>query len=794
MGATTAFTAKEAGQGMEALGRASLSTGQIITAIQPTLNMAAADTMELGQAATIVASSMKQFSLKAGKAQMIADVLAYTSAKSNTNVTELGEALKYVGATAFGAGQSFENTVGSLALLANIGIRGSAAGTALASAIVKLTKQTSAARKLFGGKAGLNRALTDTSGKMRPINQIILQAVDRLKKIKNEATRAKLAFEMFGIRGKKAMDAFMAGKADPKSLAKHFEDIGNKAAGMAQKMAQARLDNLAGDFTLLKSAAEGVAISIGSMIVPSLRALISGGTGKGGAIAFFQNLAHAINMVNTGAKETAVAKKYGGTIAAVAFGIKEAIAGVKEAFIEVGKTIKPIFKKFFGGGKQTIKTIAKIATKAILFLTILGPIAIGLGAVSMAAGGMFKVLSGGLGLIKFAFSPLGLAIGVVAIAIKSLKREGESTFGFLHRIIKGVASAFSPLIRALKWMVKHVGVLGTVVGVGIAAKGGKMLLGGLLGRVAGRFGGGGMLGGLAARMSGAQPVYVVNWPTGLGVGGAAPGGTISRVGGWLAGIGAWAKGLGGAGLTFGGVGLKTAAIGMAGLGASIGTFFLGLKKLADAHSKKEQAKLATRMGKLYPAMARAHEISAAGGYMAYKWKEIRQQYYKKTSQYQKVQKYGGRLHPTVYMGEAMGKLAGGATTLGQFKREGWTLEFLRQMYRLAKAGRVGEARKHLFEAGITQKQLQTVMTGMSDAGKKFLGLTPDMVRVLGNLEKIAIEFKKGMRKPQTTIIKLDGKQIAIAVGKIQQGASERSGKTPSAGAKRRNLRTGKGGK
>ena len=251
MGAATSFTAKEAGEGMEALGRASLTTGEIISAIQPTLNMAAADTMDLGSAAKIVASSMKQFQLQADKANMITDVLAYTSAKSNTNVSELGEALKYAGATAFGAGQSFENTVGSLAMLANIGIKGSMAGTTLKNALVKLTRQGSAARKLFGGKKGLNDALTDTHGKMRPINQIILVAVGRLRKIKNEATRTKLAFEIFGIRGKAAMDAFMA--ADPASLAKHFEDIGNKATGMASKMAKARLDNLAGDLTLLKS-------------------------------------------------------------------------------------------------------------------------------------------------------------------------------------------------------------------------------------------------------------------------------------------------------------------------------------------------------------------------------------------------------------------------------------------------------------------------------------------------------------------------------------------------------------
>lgn len=777
MGAATSFTAKEAGEGMEALGRASLTTGEIISAIQPTLNMAAADTMDLGSAAKIVASSMKQFQLQADKANMITDVLAYTSAKSNTNVSELGEALKYAGATAFGAGQSFENTVGSLAMLANIGIKGSMAGTTLKNALVKLTRQGSAARKLFGGKKGLNDALTDTHGKMRPINQIILVAVGRLRKIKNEATRTKLAFEIFGIRGKAAMDAFMA--ADPASLAKHFEDIGNKATGMASKMAKARLDNLAGDLTLLKSAAEGVAISIGSMIVPSLRQLISAGTGKGGAIAFFQGLAGAITMVNTGAKQSAVAKKYGGTIAQIAFGIKEAIAGVKEAFVEVGKTIKPIFKKFFGGGKNTIKIIAKIVTKALLFLTVLAPIAIGLGAVSMAAGGVFKMISGGLGILKVAFSPLGLTIGIVAIAIKTLKREGESTFGFMHRMVKGIATAFGPIISALKWMVKHVGVLGTVVGAGLAVKGGRMLLGGLLSRRGGAAGGG-VMGKLGAAVSGAQQVFVVNWPLGGlgGVGGAGAGaaGAAARGGAATRGVAAAAI-----------VGKLAAPLMLLTTGVAIGH---DLVQMARGEFKATRG-WSTMASLLPEKIKRAIERREEGPSFEAIMSKIMVSATKKIAVEARMAKKKDVIQAPVMIGRTISEFAatGGEArpeTMKAFAAQ--VVPFLKRQVETAKWTPKGAARE-MVETGIKGQTLARFLKNLTEEQKKAYKFTPEM---LASLKRLGEKMDEAAKRPIAVAVNIDGKKIATAVAKVTHTSSERGGKVPKPGAKRRALRTGKG--
>ena len=407
----------------------------------------------------------------------------------------------------------------------------------------------------------------------------------------------------------------------------------------------------------------------------------------------------------------------------------------------------------------------------------------------MAAGGVFKVLSGGLGLLRVAFSPLGLAVTAIVAVLAGFKKEGESTFQYLTRLIKGLQSALSPIVSALKWMVKHVGVLGTVLGVGLAAKGGRALLGGLLGRFGG---GGGMMGRLGARITGAQPVFVVNWPPGMGMGGMGPMGRAGRMGmmgralGWIKG-GGWA-GAAGVGGGIKSMGAAAIAAGFAGLTASVGTWFLGLKKLSDAHSKTAQAELRTKMGRYYKEMM---EAETPWETMA-KFRKQAQQY---GEEYKKFQRYGGLMHPTKYMGETVGAIAAGrAEAPERIHFEEKVIPFLEQMDRLVRAGHVEKAQEAIFQAGISQKDLSFVMKNLTDefAMKHFI--TTDMIDRLTDMNRVLEEFKKGERKPVEVTVQLDGKKIAVAVAKIQQTASERGGTVPKAGAKRRALRTGKGKK
>ncbi|HNX04237.1 MAG TPA: phage tail tape measure protein, partial [Opitutales bacterium] len=131
LGRETSFTAKEVADGMVSLGRMGFSPKEIEEAIQPTLDLARATGTELGEAADIAANSMRIFGIEAGRMSEVADVLTATANGSAQTLTDLFEALKMAGPQAKAAGENIRDTSAALGILANMGIKGSLAGTAL---------------------------------------------------------------------------------------------------------------------------------------------------------------------------------------------------------------------------------------------------------------------------------------------------------------------------------------------------------------------------------------------------------------------------------------------------------------------------------------------------------------------------------------------------------------------------------------------------------------------------------------------------------------------------------------
>lgn len=800
LGASTSFTSKEAAEGMEHLSRAGFQAKEVIAAIGPTLRMAEADSMQLGSAAQIVSSSIRQFRLNAEDATKVTDILAYVSANSNTDVTGLGQAMKFAGASAKSAGQSFEHTVGAVGLLANIGIRGTLAGTALKNALLKLTKQTSSARKLFGGKAGLTNALTDTTGKMRALPVIINNVITRLGKIKNEADRAKMAFEIFGLRGKAAMDAFAAHKL--KDQARLLEDIGKKAAGTASRMARQRLDNLAGDWTLFKSALDNVAISIGSMLEPELRKLFKG---TGGLISSFQKVGQAVNMMNEGFSESAVAGKYGKTVAAIAFGIKESFAEVKSTVIKTFKAVGAAFKRMTGGSGLNAKKVTKLVAKFIMFATVLTPVAVGLAGIGIAGGAMFNVLGGGFKMMRALTSGWGIALLVLLHTLSGTKKKGESTFEHMARGVKKLTKLVYALTAPFRLLAKHLGtipaILAAIGGYKLAKMGiGKAgaALAGSRSRVGRMFGG---VLGAAGRQG--MPVYVTNFgemPAGMGGmpggagmmgGGAAAAGT-ARKAGFLSRMGYVGKGLGmstmgllgGGKLVTGGTAATAGAAGKtASLVAGAGTAAAALGMFAIA---------------LAPAIAGVREVGKAydPAYQA-KFRE------KHLGAYRAKQRVARKKQETEDQRRAKLGLGPQFKSLEFLKSETWAqrnkrnliegsgvnlkhAQGFRKAFSAARGGKSWEAKDIMHKYGLMK--LTERMSGFSERDLKMLGLNKEIVTVLTAIQKASSGQLEFLSRGWGTTISIDGKTIAIASSKSTDSSKRRAGK--KSGANRADLERG----
>jgi len=240
MGRTTRFTASQAAEGMTFLGMAGLSVDKVMQALPGTLQLAAAGGIELAEAADIATNVMSAMKLPVSDLGRINDVLAHTQANANTNILEMAEALEPVAGTARSLGLDLESLVAMIGQLANVGTKGSKAGRQLMNAFLEFSKKT-------------GRPVTEFSQFIDELNQKNVSATEIMSK--------------FGKVGGKAIVALMAeGGTKVRSFTKDLQN----SQGAAAKMAATMEAGTGGTMRKVKSALEGVAITIGQTLEPVL--------------------------------------------------------------------------------------------------------------------------------------------------------------------------------------------------------------------------------------------------------------------------------------------------------------------------------------------------------------------------------------------------------------------------------------------------------------------------------------------------------------------------------------------
>ncbi|MGW8177431.1 MAG: phage tail tape measure protein, partial [bacterium] len=241
------------------MARSGATTTEIVGGLRGVVDAAAAEGIELAQASDIVAQATRIMGREWGQASNTADILVRVSQRSNTNVLQLGEALRYGGQAAREAGLDLEETAGILGRLADSGLRGSVGGTALQNAMNKLARPTARARQYM---QQLGISMTRTAGGGVDIVNISQQLSTALEDVHDPLQRMAITSEIFGIRGRRAFSALAA--AGEESVDSLISDLrrASEGAGAAADAAQRRLDNFQGAMTLFMSSLEGVAIAI----------------------------------------------------------------------------------------------------------------------------------------------------------------------------------------------------------------------------------------------------------------------------------------------------------------------------------------------------------------------------------------------------------------------------------------------------------------------------------------------------------------------------------------------------
>lgn len=264
LGADTAFSASEAAQGMENLAAAGFTTSEIMDAMPGMLNLAAASGEDLASSADIAASTLRGFGLEASDAAHVADVLAENANRTNSSVSETGEAMKYVAPLARAAGISMEETAAAIGIMANAGIQGSQAGTTLRGAISRLSKPTDA---MTAAMEELGISFYDSEGKMKSLSD----QVGMMRKAMSGMTDEQKNNYLVTLYGQEALSGMLAlineGEDELSSLTEAYK----ACDGSAEAAAETMQDNLKGAIEQLSGSAESLGIVFYEDVSDSLK-------------------------------------------------------------------------------------------------------------------------------------------------------------------------------------------------------------------------------------------------------------------------------------------------------------------------------------------------------------------------------------------------------------------------------------------------------------------------------------------------------------------------------------------
>ena len=370
LGADTAFSAKQSAEGMENLASAGFKTNEIMAAMPGMLNLAASGGLDVATASDIAASALRGFGLDANQSGHVADVLAKAAADTNASVTDMGMSLKYAAPSAYGLGMSLEEVSAAIGIMANAGIKGEMAGTTLRGSLISLASPSEEAASLMED-LGFNAF--DAQGKMLPFKDVI----DNLQKSTKKLSDEKKADALATIFGKESLSGMMtliqAGPSEIDKLTKSFE----KSDGAAKAMAETMLDNIKGSMEAMKGSLETAAITLSTVLAPSI-------------IAITEKITELANKFAALSPET---QKTILVIAGIAAAIGPVLVIVGTLITAVG-AIAGVFATV-SGAIAVLTTGATVAVAGVA----------GVSAASVTLAGVFTALTG----------PIGIAVAAVAL-------------------------------------------------------------------------------------------------------------------------------------------------------------------------------------------------------------------------------------------------------------------------------------------------------------------------------------------------------------------------------------------
>ena len=274
-GRETTKTATEGANALEYMALAGWNVTDSVAALPRILKLSEATDLDLARTSDLVTDSMSATGETIGEngdnLERFLNVATKANNKSNQTAEQLMEAWIETGGVFKNLGVDIEDSATALGVLANRGIKGSEAGTALSAVMVNLTTGTGQAGKMME-KLGLSAF--DQNGNFKGLKQTLVDLNDKVSTMTQEEQNAALA----AIGGKMHVDALndllnglnttvADGSTEWDNLNEELRD----ANGSLDQMASTKMDNLWGDQQILTSALQDAGIRLNDGLTAPLR-------------------------------------------------------------------------------------------------------------------------------------------------------------------------------------------------------------------------------------------------------------------------------------------------------------------------------------------------------------------------------------------------------------------------------------------------------------------------------------------------------------------------------------------
>lgn len=262
-----ATSASDAAVAMETLAKGGFTVQQSMEAAKGTLQLAAAAGIDAATAADIESRALNAFTLGAGQAGHVADLLANVSIAATGNMNDFALGLKQAGEVAHGAGISIDDTATSLGIFANAGLAGSDGGTSFRTMLMRLEAPTSRNQK---GLDALGVSAWDANGKFVGMRSVMEQL---------HVAQGKMTTQQFTMAAAMGFghDAVRAATVAAYAGAAGWDEMSLKMAngGGAAQLSSARMKGLTGAVENFKNQAQETALAIYDKLGPSVAGLVN---------------------------------------------------------------------------------------------------------------------------------------------------------------------------------------------------------------------------------------------------------------------------------------------------------------------------------------------------------------------------------------------------------------------------------------------------------------------------------------------------------------------------------------